>query len=91
MAEKFHRATFTRNFLKTITKFKNPDDMLAEAKSDGLDKTLGVWDLIMLGVGVIIGSGIFAVAGIAAAGSPDGSTVGAGPALMISMVIAVVA
>lgn len=91
MAEKFHRATFTRNFLKTITKIKNPDDMLAEAKSDGLDKTLGVWDLIMLGVGVIIGSGIFAVAGIAAAGSPDGSTVGAGPALMISMVIAVVA
>ena len=24
MAEKFHRATFTRNFLKTITRIKNP-------------------------------------------------------------------
>ena len=36
MAEKFHRATFTRNFLKTITRIKNPDEMLAEAKAEGL-------------------------------------------------------
>ena len=33
--------------------------MLAEAKEQGLEKTLGVWDLIILGVGAIIGSGIF--------------------------------
>ncbi len=32
--------------------------MLAEAKAEGLDKTLGVWDLIILGIGAIIGSGI---------------------------------
>lgn len=91
MAEKFHRATFTRNFLKTVTRIKNPDEMLAEAKAEGLEKTLGVWDLIILGVGAIIGSGIFAVVGIAAAGSADGSSLGAGPGLMISMVIAAVA
>ncbi|MBO6088042.1 amino acid permease [bacterium] len=91
MAEKFHRATFTRNFLKTITRIKNPDEMLAEAKSGGLEKTLGVWDLIILGVGAIIGSGIFAVVGIAAAGSADGSSLGAGPALVISMIIAAIA
>ena len=42
--------------------------MLAEAKAEGLEKTLGVFDLIILGVGAIIGSGIFAVVGIAAAG-----------------------
>ena len=88
MAEKFHRATFTRNFLKTITRIKNPDEMLAEAKAEGLEKTLGVFDLIILGVGAIIGSGIFAVVGIAAAGSADGSSLGAGPALVISMIIA---
>lgn len=88
MAEKFHRATFTRNFLKTITRIKNPDEMLAEAKAEGLEKTLGVFDLIILGVGAIIGSGIFAVVGIAAAGSADGSSLGAGPALIISMIIA---
>ena len=91
MAEKFHRATFTRNFLKTITRIKNPDEMLAEAKSEGLEKTLGVFDLIILGVGAIIGSGIFAVVGIAAAGSADGSALGAGPALVVSMIIAAIA
>lgn len=91
MAEKFHRATFTRNFLKTITRIKNPDEMLAEAKSEGLEKTLGVFDLIILGVGAIIGSGIFAIVGIAAAGSADGSALGAGPALVVSMVIAAIA
>ena len=88
MAEKFHRATLSRNFLKTITRIKNPDEMLAEAKAEGLEKTLGVFDLIILGVGAIIGSGIFAVVGIAAAGSADGSSLGAGPALVVSMIIA---
>ena len=91
MAEKFNRATFTRNFLKNITRIKAPDEMLAEAKSQGLEKTLGVVDLIVLGVGAIIGSGIFAVVGIAAAGSADGSSLGAGPALMVSMIIASIA
>lgn len=91
MAEKFNRATFTRNFLKNITRIKNPDEMLEAAKADGLEKTLGVWDLIILGVGAIIGSGIFAIVGIAAAGAPDGSSLGAGPALMVSMVIAAIA
>ena len=91
MAEKYHRATLSRNFLKTITRIKNPDEMLEEVKGEGLEKTLGVWDLIILGVGAIIGSGIFAVVGIAAAGSADGSALGAGPALMISMIIAAIA
>ena len=91
MAEKFNRATFTRNFLKNITRIKAPDEMLAEAKAQGLEKTLGVIDLIVLGVGAIIGSGIFAVVGIAAAGSADGSSLGAGPALVVSMIIAAIA
>ena len=91
MAEKYSRATLTRNFLKTITRIKKPDEMLSEAKSGGLEKTLGVLDLIVLGVGAIIGSGIFAIVGIAAAGSADGSALGAGPALIISMVVAAIA
>ena len=36
MAEKFSRATLTRNFLKTITRIKNPDEMLADASAEGL-------------------------------------------------------
>lgn len=86
MNKKEHRANFSKQFLRNIVKTKNPDDMLATAKGEGLEKTLGVWDLIILGIGAIIGSGIFAVVGIAAAGGPE--SVGAGPALIVSMVIA---
>ena len=82
--------TLKKILTKMLTR-KNPDDALAGAKEGGLEKTLGVWDLIILGVGAIIGSGIFAVVGIAAAGSADGTSAGAGPALIISMVIAAIA
>ena len=54
MAEKFNRATFTRSFLRNITRIKAPDEMLAEAKAQGLEKTLGVVDLIVLGVGTLL-------------------------------------
>ena len=74
------------SILKKMATRKNPDEALAGAKEGGLEKTLGVWDLIILGVGAIIGSGIFAVVGTAAAGES-----GAGPALMVSMVIAAIA
>ena len=86
MATKFHHPTFGKNFLRRITQVKNPDAMLEDAKQEGLEKTLGVWDLIILGIGAIIGAGIFAVVGIAAAGGPE--SIGAGPALAVSMVIA---
>ena len=72
--------------LQNLVKRKNLDDALEKAKDSGLEKTLGVWDLIILGVGAIIGSGIFAVVGVAAAGES-----GAGPALIVSMVIAAIA
>ena len=72
--------------ISNLIKRKNPDDALAKAEKGGLEKTLGAWDLIILGVGAIIGSGIFAVVGTAAAGEN-----GAGPALMVSMVVAAIA
>lgn len=75
-----------KQFFKNIIKRKNPDEMLEAAKKAGLEKTLGVWDLIILGIGAIIGSGIFAVVGIAAAGGPE--SMGAGPALIVSMFVA---
>ena len=77
--------------LQNLLKRKTPDDAVNSAKEGGLEKTLGVWDLIILGVGAIIGSGIFAVVGIAAAGSADGASPGAGPALVLSMIIAAIA
>ena len=90
MAKTSFTNAISRVLGKMITR-KNPDDALAGAAEGGLEKTLGVWDLIILGVGAIIGSGIFAIVGIAAAGSPDGTSPGAGPALAISMVIAAIA
>ncbi len=72
--------------LKNLLTIKNPDNMLKQAESGGLKKTLGALDLIILGVGAIIGSGIFTVVGIAAAGSAESA--GAGPGLIISMILA---
>ena len=75
-----------KKLLANLKKKKNPDDLLKNAQQSGLKKTLSAFDLIMLGIGAIIGSGIFTVVGIAAAGGVQGP--GAGPALIISMVIA---
>ena len=78
-----------RSFLKNLLRVKPAEEMLDQANKEGLEKTLGAWDLIILGIGAIIGSGIFAVVGIAAAG--NGQSVGAGPALVVSMVVAAIA
>lgn len=60
-------------------------DLLAEqgANSD-MHRTLGAWDLTLLGVGEIVGTGIFVLTGTAAANN-------AGPAVVISFVIAGIA
>ncbi|MDD3436581.1 MAG: amino acid permease [Candidatus Gastranaerophilales bacterium] len=84
--KKTHRADLSKKFLRDVIKRKNPDKMLEAAQENSLDKTLGVLDLIILGIGAIIGSGIFAIVGVAAAGGPE--SIGAGPALIISMLIA---
>ena len=68
------------NFVKNILTVKNPDSMIKQAQDGGLKKTLGAFDLIILGVGAIIGSGIFTVVGLAALES--------GPSLMVSMILA---
>ncbi len=88
MAKNSYRADFTKRFLEGMVKRKDPDVMLAEAQKGGLQKTLGAKELIILGISAIIGSGIFAIVGVAAARA-DGT--GAGPALMLSMIIAAIA
>ena len=55
----------------------------------GLKRVLGPWQLTALGVGAIIGAGIFSGAGTAIAGGADHA--GAGPALMLSYVLVAVA
>src|SRR2546428_516822 len=54
-----------------------------------LKRVLGSFDLVLLGIGAVIGAGIFATVGTAAAGDP--SRPGAGPALILSFVLTGVA
>ena len=61
----------------------------SEEPQHKLKRTLGVFDLLMLGIGAIIGTGIFAVVGTAAAGGAD--HLGAGPGVMVSFLITAVA
>jgi APA family basic amino acid/polyamine antiporter len=55
----------------------------------GLKRVLGKWQLTALGVGAIIGAGIFATTGTAIVG--DSVRLGAGPAIVISFLMTAVA
>lgn len=66
---------------------KSSEALLREAENEGgkgLRRVLGPWGLIALGVGVIIGAGLFSVTGIVAGEHT-------GPAIVISFAIAAVA
>ncbi|HEX8476223.1 MAG TPA: amino acid permease [Pyrinomonadaceae bacterium] len=76
--------------LRGIFRTKNLDDILASAGGPqfSLKRTLGAFNVTLLGIGAIIGAGIFATVGTAAAGA-DGRA-GAGPSLMLSFAITAV-
>lgn len=60
--------------------------LIAEANDSGehtLKRTLGTWGLISLGIGAIIGAGLFSITGLAAADY-------AGPSIVISFIIAAI-
>jgi len=67
----------------------NVDKQNASGDEGGLRRVLGKWDLTALGVGAIIGAGIFATTGSAIAGGAD--HVGAGPAIVLSFVLTALA
>jgi len=64
----------------SLFKTKSIESILKEEKGE-LKKTLGATSLVLLGIGAIIGAGIFSLTGIAAAEN-------AGPAVTISFMIA---
>ena len=65
--------------MKHLMLRKTVAQIQAEAGSHGLKRTLGKWNLVSLGIGCIIGAGIFVMTGTAAAEH-------AGPALMLSFI-----
>ena len=76
--------------MNQLFRTKSLDDLVAETQEEGhqLKKTLGPVNLIALGIGAIIGAGLFATIGTAAAG--DAHRPGAGPALMLSFFLTAV-
>jgi len=68
---------------------KSTDELVSASRHSELKKTLNAFDLIVLGIGAVVGTGIFTIVGIAAQGGDGG--VAAGPSLTISMVIAAIA
>ncbi len=79
---------FVGQFTSVFRK-KNPDVLINSTKNNKLNRSLTAFDLTILGIGAVIGAGIFALSGIAAAGSS--SYVGAGPAVILSLVLAATA
>ena len=77
--------------LKQLLRTKSLDALVSEGEDPEhqLKRALGAFDVVMLGIGAIIGAGIFATIGTAAAG--DALRPGAGPALMLSFVLTGVA
>lgn len=62
--------TTRRSFREQLKSCKSIDKLIAESEAPGhrLKKMLGPWSLTALGIGAIIGSGIFVLTGTAAAG-----------------------
>lgn len=70
--------------MSNLFRKKSINTMIAQSRKVELNRTLGLFDLIFLGVGCVIGTGIFVVTGVVAAQS-------AGPAIIISFIIAGIA
>ena len=77
---------FGNEFLKNLTKKINTDELIARTKKGGFKQSLNAFDLIVLGISAIIGSGIFVMIGTAVCGTPV--HVGAGPSVVVSILLA---
>lgn len=77
--------------MKELLRIKSVKGILDETASgeNALKKSLGIWDLICIGVASVVGTGIFAVIGTAVAGNADHP--GAGTGVIISFILAAAA
>lgn len=77
--------------VRSLFRTKPLAQLARERESTRLRRALGTWDLIGLGIGAIIGAGIFSTIGTAAAGNLADGRVAAGPALVLSFLLTAVA
>ena len=78
-----------KEILNNLTQCRSPQELIEECSQSGLKKTLNVFDLIIIGIGAVVGTGIFTIIGTAISGGTESA--GAGPAITISMVLAAIA
>ena len=78
-----------KTIFKNILQCRSPQELIDEGAQSGLKKTLNVFDLVVIGIGAVVGTGIFTIIGSAIVGSSDGA--GAGSAVVISMLLAAIA
>ena len=76
--------------LRGLFRTKNLDEILSQVGGPqfSLKRTLNAFSVTLIGIGAIIGAGIFATIGTAASGTAERA--GAGPSLMLSFVITAV-
>ncbi len=81
--------------VKTIAEITAASETAGDGHGSGLKRALGSWDLMLLGVGAIIGAGILSALGTGLAGGYDSNVgytrPGAGPALIVSFVLTAIA
>lgn len=70
--------------MNSIFRKKSINSMMVNSQQKQLKRSLSLLDLILLGVGCVIGTGIFVITGVVAA-------TGAGPAIIISFILAGIA
>ena len=78
-----------QTIFNNILKCKSPQETIEEGTQSELKKTLSIFDLIVIGIAAVVGTGIFTIIGSAIVGSSDAP--GAGSAIVISMILAAVA
>ena len=78
-----------QSLLNNLFKRKTPDELVESTQKSALKKTLNVFDLIVIGIGAVVGTGIFTIIGTAIVGTPE--SLGAGSSIVLSMLLAAIA
>ena len=78
-----------KKVVKNLLTRKTAQELIERAKTGSLKKSLNAFDLFIIGIGAVVGTGILTIVGTAIQGGPE--SIGAGPAIIISMVLASIA
>ena len=65
-----------KNICRNIFKKRSIEDLIQTSKKTELKKTLNVFDLIVIGIGAVVGTGIFAIVGAAITGNSESAGAG---------------